>query len=251
MVEPPAAHQALPKKATSLMQSLIERLIAEQPHLHAWPDGKPANWAVAPAVLRYIVEHLRPGMHTLETGAGQTTVAFAIAGTEHIAITPDRAQADRIRAYLDGLKVPGKVTFIHESSDIVLPSGQGIPERLDFVLIDGAHRFPFPILDWHYTEQRVPVGGIVVVDDYLMPSVGILHDFLVGEEEWEFLKSLQVTSFFRRVRATANVWDWADQKINKSHLEMIANKSTADNHSKGFRRFIRKVVRLGGTPKIM
>jgi uncharacterized protein with von Willebrand factor type A (vWA) domain len=62
---------------------------------------------------------------------------------------------------------------------------------------------------------------------------------------------LQVTSFFRRVRATANVWDWADQKINKSHLEMIANKSTADNHSKGFRRFIRKVVRLGSAPTIM
>jgi hypothetical protein len=96
----------------------------------------------------------------------------------------------------------------------------------------------------------VPVGGIVVVDDYLMPSVGILHDFLVGEEEWELLKSLQVTAFFRRVRATANVWDWADQKINKSHLEMIANKSTTNNHSKGFRRFIRKVVRLVGHPPL-
>ncbi len=225
------------------MEQLIERLIAERPHFHAWPDGKPANWAVAPDVLRYIFEQLTPGMQTLETGAGQTTAAFAIAGTEHIAITPDRAQADRIRAYLDELNVPKKVTFIHESSDVVLPSGQAIPERLDFVLIDGAHRFPFPILDWHYTEGRVPMGGIVAVDDYLMPSVRILHDFLLGEEDWELLITFQTTSFFRRVHETVNVWDWADQKINKPHLEKVALKSSTNSQHEGFSRFIRRLLR--------
>ncbi|MGH6841446.1 MAG: class I SAM-dependent methyltransferase [Methylocella sp.] len=224
------------------MEQLIERLVAERPHFHAWPDGKPANWAVAPDVLRYIFKQLKPGMQTLETGAGQTTAAFAIAGTEHIAITPDRAQADRIRSYLDGLKVPTKVTFIHESSDVVLPSGQGIPERLDFVLIDGAHRFPFPILDWHYTECRVPVGGIVAVDDYLMPSVRILHDFLLGEEDWKLLITFQATAFFRRVHETVNVWDWADQKINKLHLEKLALKSSTNSQHEGFSRFIRRLL---------
>jgi hypothetical protein len=224
------------------MEQLIERLIAERPHFHAWPDGKPANWAVASDVLRYIFEQLKPGMQTLETGAGQTTAAFAIAGTEHVAITPDRAQADRIRGYLDGLKVLKKVTFIYGSSDVVLPSGHGIPERLDFVLIDGAHRFPFPILDWHYTERRVPVGGIVAVDDYLMPSVRILHDFLLGEEDWELLITFQATSFFRRVHGTVNVWDWADQKINKPHLERAAQQSSTNNQHEGFSRLLRRLL---------
>jgi hypothetical protein len=31
---------------------------------------------------------------------------------------------------------------------------------------------------------------------------------------------------------------------------MIANKSTTNNHSRGFRRFIRKVVRLVGHPQL-
>lgn len=195
----------------------MEQLIAQRPHFHAWPDGKPANWAVAPDVLRFIHQNLAPGMQTLETGAGQTTVAFAIAGARHTCITPDREQAERIRAYCVEHGIEQSVTFIHESSDVALPAGRSIPKTLDFVLIDGAHRFPFPILDWHYTETRVRVGGIVAVDDYRMPSVRILHDFLLGEDEWQPVKIFQTTSFFRRTRETVNVWDWADQNINKGH----------------------------------
>jgi hypothetical protein len=202
----------------------IEQLITKRPHFHAWPDGKPANWAVAPDVLRFIHQNLAPGMQTLETGAGQTTVAFAIAGTQHTCITPDRDQAERIRGYCAEEGINCTVAFIHESSDIALPAGNGIPETLDFILIDGAHRFPFPILDWHYTEQRLRVGGIVAVDDYPMPSVRILHEFLMGEDEWDLIQRFQRTSFFRRNRKTVNVWDWADQNINRSERQAFANR---------------------------
>ena len=145
-------------------------------------------------MLRFIFEQVKPGMNTLETGAGHTTAAFCIAGTHHTAITPDEAQARRIRDYLSDLGVRSDLTFINQSSDVVLPSGQSIPERLDFVLIDGAHRFPFPIIDWHYTEHRIPAGGMVAVDDFRMPSVRILHDFLAGEDDWELVREFQVTS---------------------------------------------------------
>ena len=218
----------------------IDRLIAELPQFHAWPDGRPANWSVAPAVLRYIHSQLEPDMHTLETGAGQTTVAFAMAGTAHICITPDRSQADRIRTYCADRGIDCAVKFIHESSDIALASGRDIPGTLDFVLIDGAHRFPFPILDWHYTQQRLRVGGVVVVDDFLMPSVRILHDFLMGEDEWELIKKFQVTSFFRRKRATENMWDWADQKINEPHLKLQAQRLAASRRSERAARLLRR-----------
>jgi predicted O-methyltransferase YrrM len=213
------------------MIAAMEQLIADRPSFHAWPDGTPANWSVAPAVLRFIAEQLFPGMHTLETGAGQTTVAFAIAGTHHVSVTPEAAQADRIRAYLDRLAIKCNVTFILESSDVALPAGKGIPKWLDFVLIDGAHRFPFPILDWYYTQDRVPVGGIVAVDDFVMPSVRILHDFLMTESDWELMRAFQVTAFFRRVKRTENVWDWADQAINKPHLDLVRKRTEREQSS--------------------
>ena len=203
------------------MNSRIESLIEEQPHFHLWPDGSPANWAVAPDVLRFLSEQLAPGMATLETGAGQTTVAFCLKGTRHVAITPDTEQAARIRAYLHGAGVDCELSFIHQSSDVALPAGSGIPDKLDLVLIDGAHRFPFPMVDYHYTESRLPVGGVLVIDDFRMPSVRILYDFLQGEDDWKLEREFRTTAFFRRVGRTEYTRDWADQNINKAHLEQF------------------------------
>jgi hypothetical protein len=229
------------------MSAALEQLIADRPSFHAWPDGAPANWSVATAVLRFLSEQLKPGMATLETGAGQTTAAFAIAGTQHICVTPDTAQVERIRSYLKGLSIAHAVTFLTESSDVALASGKGIPDRLDVVLIDGAHRFPFPIVDWHYTQDRVPVGGIVAVDDFVMPSVRILYDFLILEEDWELIRAFEVTAFFRRVKRTENVWDWADQTINRPHLEMVRKKAEREQQPEkalapllSWARFLRK-----------
>ena len=100
----------------------IETLISKKPQFHAWPNGRPANWSVAPDVLRFIRASLEPSMRTLETGAGQTTVAFAIAGTHHVCITPDRAQAERIRGYCSEHGIEDTVRFIRDGWDIALPS---------------------------------------------------------------------------------------------------------------------------------
>ncbi|MBM0202948.1 class I SAM-dependent methyltransferase [Micromonospora sp. STR1s_5] len=194
----------------------IQALIDESPPLQAWADGTPANWAVAPEVLRFIVDHVKPGMSTLETGAGQTTIAFAIARSSHTAITLDIGEAERIRAWCAGHQVStDELAFLYESSDQALPRGLGVPAVLDFVFIDGAHRFPFPCMDWHYTESRLRVGGVLGVDDYAMPSVRVLYDFLMGEDEWELTAVLGRTALFRRVRETVVYNDCQGQRINQ------------------------------------
>ncbi|MFC4172719.1 class I SAM-dependent methyltransferase [Microvirga sp. GCM10011540] len=203
---------------------LLERLILENPSFQAWSDGTPANWSVHPDVLRFIVRHVTPGMRTLETGSGQSTVAFALAGARHTAITLDPGEAQRIRAWLAEHGAPADLTFIHESSDVALTRDAGIPSELDFVFIDGAHRFPFPCLDWHYTEQRLRVGGLMAVDDYAMPSVRILHDFLLGEDEWDLLEVIGRTSFFRRVRETVVINDCQGQRINQRPWQTIMER---------------------------
>ena len=84
-----------------MTEMIIEQLLKDKPAFHAWPDGTPANWSVAGDVLRFLTDLVKPGMNTLETGAGQTTVVFAVRGANHVCITPDTAQAERIRAYLE------------------------------------------------------------------------------------------------------------------------------------------------------
>jgi SAM-dependent methyltransferase/predicted O-methyltransferase YrrM len=240
---PPSLKCAGPNKP----MDTVEQLIAQRPHFHAWPNGEPANWAVAPDVLRYISQKLVPGMRTLETGAGQTTVVFAMAGTRHTCITPDRDQAARIRAYCAAHGIEDSVTFVHESSDVALAAGGRIPETLDFVLIDGAHRFPFPILDWHYTERRLGIGGIVAVDDYPMPSVKILYDFLMGEDEWELIQRFERTAFFRRTRETVNTLDWLDQKINETARRTFMKKQGRAFMNRKDRRLLHRLRRWAGS----
>ena len=193
----------------------LERLIADNPSFHHWPDGSPANWSASADCLRFIRRCLSPGIHTLETGTGQSTVVFALAGTRHVCITPQPEQTARVRDYCSRRGINETITFIHESSDKALSLSESIPDRLDFVFIDGAHRFPFPCLDWHYTERRLETGGIIGLDDYIIPSVRILHDFLCRENEWELIRIIGRTSFFRKLREADTRLDCQGQRINQ------------------------------------
>ncbi len=201
---------------------LLEKLIYDNPSFHEWPDGSPANWAARPPVLRFMGSLLRPGMTTLETGAGQTTVVFAISGTSHYIITNQPHEPERIREYCRKNGIGGDLHFLLGGSDTVFANNGVIPEALDFVFIDGAHRFPFPAMDWHYTEGRLRIGAVLGIDDIDIPSVRMLHDFLSGEEEWDLIKVIGKTSFFKKTGIPDTTLDHQGQKFNKFKVPLIA-----------------------------
>jgi hypothetical protein len=201
----------------------LDRLLLDKPQLHVWSDGRPASWAVSPGVLRWMHAQLKPGMRTLETGSGHTTVMFAIAGTQHTCITPSHAEGEAITRYCHSIGVSTDgLRFVYQPSDVALAAPGVLPESLDFVFIDGAHRFPLPHIDFHYTEPRIKVGGILGVDDCGMPSVRQLHDFLDGEDEWVRDHALGSTVFFRRIAETKIVSDWKGQRMNAAFLHAPA-----------------------------
>ena len=202
-------------------KTTLERLIADRPSFHTQSsDGASVSWAVCPDVLRFIYENVTPGATTLETGSGHTTVAFALAGADHTAVTPSEDESNKILEYLGKVGAELTVQFVIESSDSALPRHETIPKELDFALIDGAHAFPLPLVDFHYTEQRLKIGGIMGVDDIFMPSVRILYDFLRGEDDWELVRQIEDTAFFRRLAKRDTSEDlWASQNINKAFWE--------------------------------
>src|SRR5262249_59092882 len=82
----------LPRGRRGMSQSLTEQLMPEQPSLH----GEAQLWGLAWAALAYIERTVQPGMATLETGAGASTMVFAARGAEHEAVTPSADEAERI-----------------------------------------------------------------------------------------------------------------------------------------------------------
>ena len=108
--------------------------------------------------------------------------------------------------------------FVLGRSDGVLPTIWEELGDLDFVFIDGARRFPLPVMDFHYTEVHIKVGGVLGVDHVDMPSVRVLYDFLRGEVEWQLIAEVDSTPFFRRLRPTQIVSDLQGQEMNSGFL---------------------------------
>ena len=202
----------------------IEEIYNDLPKFHTSADGSPVSWGISKEILKFIYDNLKPGMETVETGSGNTTVGFAVAGTNHTCVTPSDEESRKIMEYCSKLGIIPNITFLNQSSDIVLPNIQTAKEDLDFIFIDGAHRFPFPIIDFHYTESRLKIGGILGIDDTRIPSVKILCDFLCGENEWKLIKKFRNTAFFKKINKTTGK-DWLGQKINDGFIRKCARRS--------------------------
>ena len=202
------------------IQLELEELFRSKPHFHTGEDGTAANWGLSRAALTALAAELKEGMTTLETGAGYSTVLFAAAGADHTAIMMSQDEADKIAAYCQqrNIRIP---KLIAGFSDRILPSWNDLRQPLDLVFIDGGHAYPVPQIDWFYTQSRLRVGGLFVLDDIQIPAVRSLHDFLMAEKEWELVKSAATTSFFRKLADEPYPRAWMDQGINRPLIAEI------------------------------
>jgi predicted O-methyltransferase YrrM len=161
----------------------LRALVRDAPAFHVDEGQRPISLQVSLEVLETIAAAVHPGCRTLETGAGLSTVVFALCGAAHVCVTPAASEVERIRAWcgLRGIDL-GSVRFEVARSETVLPR-LALPE-LDLVLIDGGHGFPTPFVDWCYTADHLRIGGLLIVDDIQLWTGAVLRDFLAEEPGW-------------------------------------------------------------------
>ena len=195
---------------SDLVASVTAALRAAPPGLHGAGDE---YWGLAWAALEWLERNVEPGLATLETGAGSSTIVFAARGADHTAVTPDAAEESRIRAAARELAIDdAKVRFLIGSSHEVLPDWDG--GALDLVLIDGAHGFPYPILDWWHLAPKLRVGGRIVLDDAYMPAVGTLVDALRASRSWTVEEAVgHRTVVVRKLGDELPDFDWRGERI--------------------------------------
>lgn len=192
------------------MATLTDRLRAAPPGIHGAGDE---YWGLAWPALEWLEEELRAGMATLETGSGASTIVFAAAGTDHIAVTPDPDEEARIRETCRELGVTSeRVRFEIGASHEVLPR---LPERmLDLALLDGAHGFPYPILDWWHVASRLAIGGRILMDDAYMPPVTAVVDHARTSRAWEVERAVGYrTVVLRKLTDELPPFDWDGTRL--------------------------------------
>jgi hypothetical protein len=194
--------------------SLTDDLRSAPPGLH----GQSEFWGLAWEALAFIEQTVRPGMATLETGAGASTIVFAAGGAEHEAVTPSQEEADRILAECERREIPTEnLTFRIGSSAEVLHDWE--PRELDLVLVDGAHAFPYPTLDWWYLAPHLRNGGLMLLDDAYMPPVAAVVDHVRHSNAWRLEQPVSFRTAVARKLADETIdGEWKGHRMNFSYL---------------------------------
>ena len=214
----------------------LEEVVAGPPLVH----GGRATFGISPELCRFLDATLSPQSVALETGSGLSTLVILRRGVRRlISVTPYAAEFETIRAYCAKVGIPttGWQPVTASSLDW-LPSATLPP--LDLVLIDGAHAFPAPFVDWCYTAESLKVGGLMVVDDLQLVTARILADFMRADERWdEVHRDHRFAAYRKRVHPLRDERDW------------LAQAWVVDSHPVAAVRVIRegplrRMLRLGG-----
>jgi predicted O-methyltransferase YrrM len=210
---------------------LLQQILAEQPKFHTGEpevqgrfappadtvlteeqratiaSHQPFFMGIDTETARFLLETIGPSSVTLETGAGVSTITFALGGGRHTTVTPNEPETVAIREYAAarGISTAG-IRFVAEASEKFLPRLEDTP--LDLVLIDGKHAFPWPIIDWFYTADKLKKGGIVVLDDTQLRSVAMLRDFLGADPAWKSAFQSSKAIAFRKTRDSVHNVPW-------------------------------------------
>jgi hypothetical protein len=188
----------------------LQELLLHPPSLHADRDGSLISWGAGDRLLRYLDQKLHEGDVTLETGAGLSTLVFAMKRCSHTVVVPDQGQVDRILAWCEANDIKSDtLVFRVDSSENVLPALE--PTPLDLVLIDGGHGFPVPMLDWFYAGRRLRPGGTLIVDDMQIWTGRVLYDVLAKEPQWRIDHKSDLEFFAATRTSDGPPGEWTDQ----------------------------------------
>lgn len=199
----------------SAVELAVSRLRQDAPIFHSGDVDH--SWSALPATLDLLARLVEKGQRTLEIGCGASTVIFAAASTTHTAVSPDPDEHERIRDYCRriGLDDTG-VEFLVGTSDEVLPTLDS-SLWLDVAFIDGDHSFPHPILDWHYVNRHLKVGGVVLADDLPTPAVGAIGQYMIASPNWSLLGSAdRRAAAFRKLAHKTAYYEFMEDPFNRA-----------------------------------
>lgn len=219
--------------------SLLREILSERPNFHCGetevqrsfnpqesclPESQshklaamqPACYGIDADLANFIDNAIDAKSYTLETGSGISTLIFALNETTHTSVSPNKQESEAIRKYAKGKGINlDKISFVIDSSDHYLP--QSTLSGLDLVFLDGKHAFPWPIVDWFYTVDKLKKGGLIVIDDAHMKSVGILVDFMSVDPAWKLIKNFDgKTVAFEKIRESVHDVAWHMQPYTMS-----------------------------------
>ncbi|MEZ2320221.1 MAG: glycosyltransferase [Microcoleus sp.] len=179
--------------------ALIDRVLAEIKNLPG--DFQPAGalpHTVLEAIANYAKDH--PINNSVETGCGVSTILLSnISKINHKCFALPRGDLDTVKS--SPLLNKATIEFIEGPTQKNLPH-HNFSEKLQLALIDGAHGYPFPEIDYYFIYPYLDQGALLIIDDIWIPTIQNLYLFLKEDEMFELLEVIgNRTALFRRTNA--------------------------------------------------
>lgn len=134
--------------------------------------------------------------HSVETGAGRTTLLLSHLSEDHTVFALDAG--DSLRCTREHPLLNAATTHFVEGPSQRTIFTHPLADPLQLVLLDGPHGFPFPNLEYWRFYPSLEANGLLVIDDVHIPTIRQLFDFLVEDPMFRLLEVVGKTAFFER-----------------------------------------------------
>jgi hypothetical protein len=196
------------------------------------PDDWHGAGTVGRNVLLAIVRHaeaIGTIQQSVETGSGKTTLLLSHLSQCHTVFAVDAGKSiSQVKG--SPLFNPKNTAFVEGPTQRTLPK-HDFAHKHELVLLDGPHGYPFPDLEYYYLYPTIETGGLLIIDDLRIPSIGRMCDIIKEDEMFELLEVVdRNTAFLRRtdsplIHPESDSW-WL-QGFNRSYYEEITGARPA------------------------
>lgn len=179
-------------------------------------------------VLKMIERTLPRGLRaSAETGCGKSTILLSNLSQHHTVFCLDDQIYDQQSSVNFFRRCPltreDRMEVVFGPTQMTLPR-HSHTRQYDLVLIDGPHGWPFPELEYYFFYPHVEPGGLLVLDDCQIPTVGRLADILAEDPMWRLEGFISTTGIFRRTDAP--LFDphgdgWWEQNYNRRRISPV------------------------------
>ncbi len=177
------------------LDEICRRIAEVGPGLHSAGTFSPRTFdAIAQATQNRTIRN------SAETGSGASTLLFSHLSGHHTVFASDGGSGSVTNIRRSPLLRRNVVTFVEGPTQATLPRHQ-FTDKLQLVLIDGPHGYPFPDLEYYFLYPHLEAGALLILDDIHIPTVHNLFQFLRRDAMFELDQVVQTTAFFTRTGA--------------------------------------------------
>ena len=189
MVEP---RTIILKSVDVPFEEILRRITEVGPGLH---DAGTFSARTLEAIAR--ASYRRQIGHSAETGSGASTLLLSHLSQHHTVFAMDGGSGSVTNVRRCPLLRQGVVTFVEGPTQATLPQHR-FTAKLQLVLIDGPHGYPFPDLEYYCLYPHLETGALLILDDIHIPTIHNLFQFLRRDAMFELDEVVQTTAFFTR-----------------------------------------------------